>query len=554
MSCNICCEDYKKTPISCGFCSFDACQSCCENFILCESKPKCMNLLCGKDWDRKFIKAQLGSLFINTKFKSHMENLLYEQEKALMPITQPIVEKNIKEKKIKKQLNEVREQINNLKKIKELAEHNLERLKQGLEPIDNLSLAQNIKYNIDDKNIETPVKKTYVRTCPADGCRGFLNSDWFCGICDTSVCNKCHEILSSNSSSSSKEHICDKDNIASAQLIDKETKQCPKCATKIFKRSGCDQMWCTQCHTAFSWKTGKIETHIHNPHYYEWKRNNGGLDPEPQTNINVGEGCFNIIDHNTFVHFRNLTKSKSHTNLCWTVDNPRCSNKVTTITDYDPNITNIGRIIENCSHNHHAVMPTFTSDIIRNNEKYRIQFMSNEITEEKFKALIQRNDKKVKKDREILDVLQFSENALSDIINRIIDDLNKSEPNKHKFQELYKEVNSLREYCNNIFADISDTYDCILYNFDLNFRFITIKSESEIKRNIDKFETRARDWLIEQTKSTDWPQVDYDKPTALREAATNYMTVEYFKQSEDRKYIEPARWMKWCGNGIGWGW
>ena len=70
-------------------------------------------------------------------------------------------------------------------------------------------------------------------------------------------------------------------------------------------------MWCVKCHTAFSWRTGAIETKIHNPHYYEWMRSKsangeipreegdaagqgtedeagglaGGLDPK------VGEGC-----------------------------------------------------------------------------------------------------------------------------------------------------------------------------------------------------------------------------------------------------------------------
>jgi len=41
----------------------------------------------------------------------------------------------------------------------------------------------------------------------------------------------------------------------------------------------CDQMWCVMegCGTAFSWNSGHVVTGtVHNPHYYEWLRRNGG--------------------------------------------------------------------------------------------------------------------------------------------------------------------------------------------------------------------------------------------------------------------------------------
>ena len=40
-------------------------------------------------------------------------------------------------------------------------------------------------------------------------------------------------------------------------------------------------MWCTQCHTAFSWKSGQIQTRVHNPHYYEWLRENNSNNNVP---------------------------------------------------------------------------------------------------------------------------------------------------------------------------------------------------------------------------------------------------------------------------------
>ena len=68
-----------------------------------------------------------------------------------------------------------------------------------------------------------------------------------------------------------------------------DSKPCPKCSTVIYKIDGCDQMWCVKCHTAFSWRTGRIETRIHNPHYFEWMR-----EHKQSLARNPEDGCLDL--------------------------------------------------------------------------------------------------------------------------------------------------------------------------------------------------------------------------------------------------------------------
>lgn len=57
----------------------------------------------------------------------------------------------------------------------------------------------------------------------------------------------------------------------------------------------CDQMWCVECKTAFSWSKGTIETGmVHNPHYYQWMRQNGGAIQNPNEHNNMCRDDFQL--------------------------------------------------------------------------------------------------------------------------------------------------------------------------------------------------------------------------------------------------------------------
>lgn len=130
--------------------------------------------------------------------------------------------------------------------------------------------------------------KHFIMKCPgSDDCRGFLSTAWKCGTCEKFFCSDCH---AQKSGMRDENHVCNEDAKATASMIRQETKPCPKCGIRIMKIDGCDQMWCTECHTTFSWNTGNIllNTVVHNPHYYEYLRKTNGSIPREAGDVPCG--------------------------------------------------------------------------------------------------------------------------------------------------------------------------------------------------------------------------------------------------------------------------
>jgi len=72
----------------------------------------------------------------------------------------------------------------------------------------------------------------------------------------------------------------------------------------------CDQMWCIDCHTAFSWTSGQIVNGVvHNPHYYEYLRKQGnGTAPRNAGDVPCGGvPYYNHLNH-AIVHILPATR------------------------------------------------------------------------------------------------------------------------------------------------------------------------------------------------------------------------------------------------------
>lgn len=459
-TCNICCEKFNKSnhcSVQCPYCDFDVCRLCCETYILAEPTAKCMKPDCAKEWSRKFMREHFTDSFLSGKYKQHLEDILFDQEKSLLPATQIIIERNNEKKVIKNKIKDLNHLIDDLLREKRELERQLYR----------------------DEGFEPDTYKKFVRQCPANGCRGFLSTQWKCGICENWTCHVCHELKGPVKDCG---HVCNPHNVETAKVIAKDSRPCPKCQSMIFKIDGCDQMWCTQCHTAFSWKTGALQKKIHNPHFYEWQRKNG-----KEVRAEGDVQCGRDLDHNTSYKIERLCSK--HSELRTVVEHGKrpilsYSNNGTRMKIvYSDEIIRICKISQNFIHNRAVELNPFQIDYFTKNQDLRISYMENKISESEFKTLVQRNDKKHKKNQEIAQVFQLAFTTITDIIHRLMNDL---EHNKNvKLNDVGNyilEINEIFNYCNNIFADISFTYkSSVQYKFDELFSFVKVDKKKQEK-------------------------------------------------------------------------
>lgn len=374
-----------------------------------------MNTGCGREWTRQHIASIFTAAFVNKKLKKHREQLLYDIERALLPATQPVVERMIKVEEQEQKMIDIHRQLYELNMQKQQLRSDIYRLRNGTQPVE---------------------RSEFVRGCPDPDCRGFLSTQWKCGLCQKWSCPDCHEV---KGLVRDVEHVCNADTLATARLLSADTKPCPKCQTSIFKIDGCNQMWCTQCHTAFDWRTGRVQEAVHNPHYFEWLRRNGNAIPRTPGDV----PCQQALTHTTFTAIRNLLRVRhvmhAFSDVCERM---------------------MSAIIRNTIHLVHVIIIPFREqNHVQRNEYFRIQYMRQRITEEQFKVKLQQTEKRVNKNREIFHILDVLQSTVTDIVFRFYSHLETSAAGQWNM-DLFDEFDPIVDYTNACLADISKTYGC----------------------------------------------------------------------------------------------
>lgn len=456
--CCICDEKFNNrehAPINCMYCSHQGCRTCCKTYILGQSTAKCMGPSCGKEWTRKFLVEQFPKSFIVGELKQHQERLLFEKELALLPAAQQIIE----EKKEKQRL--LHEKHIEIREVRQRIKVHCRELTAILDKLQREERALELK-----KPVTTP--KTFIRACSVEDCRGFLSTKWKCGLCDTYTCPECYV---TKSKTDNDPHECKPDDLATARLMKTDTKCCPKCATGIFKIDGCDQMWCTQCHTAFSWNTGRVETRIHNPHYYEYQRNHG--IPIPRAEGDDGD----VRCNGQAIALQNYDAGIIEFNLKTYLGLERGATLDGVALDI---VEEMSTIIRSAIHLQQVLLPRYENNANDTNLDLRIEYLNKVVSKDTFQTNVQRRNKKREKKQEMYDIINLFITTVTDIRSRLTNELketiNVADLTLKNVIAIVRETDHIVEYVNTCLDETAKTFNSTPYMIEISKRdFVLIK-------------------------------------------------------------------------------
>lgn len=454
--CKICFDKFNgstRKKCACQYCQVSYCRECVGAWLMSIiDEPRCPNDTCKKAWSREYTDSIMTKVWRDTDYRQYREKLLMDRERALLPSTQPrieaINEANRLEREVVGSMRDRRREIQQEIRKLQLEEqgiqtqvwdmqHTIARMRSG-EGVDEAA---------------SKAHKAFVRRCPAEGCRGFLSTAWKCGVCELYSCPECHEVKGVARDTA---HTCDPNNVETAKLISKDTKPCPKCGEMITKIDGCDQMWCVSCHTAFSWRTGQTASGIvHNPHFYEWQRRQGGGEA-PRVPGDIP--CGGLID---WTQIRQAVMPASKVYPAWISILELAHRRINHVLNVDM------RDINPDANN------------INNNIDLRIEYLLNRIDDSSMMGTLIQREKKIEKDRELRRIYETLTGAATDIFRRIYDTAQAKGKVQENFTPLMTELDELRKFINEALDVLRRRYNATIHGFDTNWERLTLKKKRD---------------------------------------------------------------------------
>ena len=437
--CPVCLTDYSasvRKAIACVYCHTKTCLQCMKIYVLENaSNPKCMH--CQKLFTTDFIDTVFTRGFRRGDLRKQRIANLVELEKSLMPQTSLIIERRrvlLKRKKYADELRDLCNQAYECRHPRETIDEILEHLKRV--KIDLWELVPPVESSTKEAALVRHAK------CPK--CPGFIpvSLSGKCRLCDYEMCRTCGDEKQEN-------HVCNPDSVLTLNAIKSSATPCPECGTYIDKVSGCNQMFCTACHTPFDYRTGrKVSGPIHNPHYFEFVRQNGGaLGGLGGLQANDCAGAHNNNYTNMeyiYAHFRKRYTCFQSREVCTCVSCPNRT-KIMAIFSTSNWITELAR-------------PAFREYTNDSYLEVRIKFLEGKITEKMFATQLSALETRRIKHNRILEVNKMFSAVSGDLIAKFRNDI--SVRSNTSLEDFCKAMENLRVYTyqakSTILQDYSD--------------------------------------------------------------------------------------------------
>lgn len=482
-TCPVCMDHFTpiiRQPIVCTYCPHATCRQCTSQFLLSSlNEPHCMD--CKREWNREFIDTKLTQTFRKGPLKHHRRRVLMDRERGRLPAMQVFVQAQSTIQKnalqisvLKKERKALKEERNKIQV--EFNGNGFEELTERLKPIVTQLATKKLEIRKLEKELMTArlvllgqekpeMRQQFIMKCPAEGCRGFLSSAWKCGTCEKFFCSDCH---AQKAGMRDEQHVCNEDAKATASMIRQETKPCPKCGIRISKIDGCDQMWCIECHTTFSWNTGQIllNTVVHNPHYYEYlRKTNGGNVPRELGDVPCG-GLPNAYLFTRTVH-----------------------DSSTVSVPIKQKLTDILRGINDVQY---ARLPGFPLRQNANiNRDIDIEYLMQKISEEEWGTKLEQAETRFERKKEIGLILQTLVHIASEKLTAVMNA--RPEDKKRIYEKTVEEMESVRKYINDSLMDKGIQMGIVVPQLNPNFYF-TWASKDTIKAR--KMCSRAQNTIV----------------------------------------------------------
>ena len=184
----------------------------------------------------------------------------------------------------------------------------------------------------------------------------------------------------------------------------------------------CDQMFCTMCHTAFSWTKGTVEKGpIHNPHYFAWKMQNAKTELQ-----NTGELLCNENEYPNANMLQIASQYSTDTVKKW----------IFNFLQYFLHIDNVVRPL---------YQPTATRD---EKMEINVEYMMGKMSKTEWKKQLYSCDKRQEMSRDILDLIDMAMTISGERFRKLIDESNKNKKNAN-LQPILLEISNLIDYIEN---------------------------------------------------------------------------------------------------------